>query len=320
MQYEVEKLERQFKLLRNREQLKMFFYDALQILDSLKAVIISDFKPDYFEVYALDSDISLKKNHGANVCEDAFITPSLSIDAIFKRELIENQNPKRTYRLPGVISVNDDDYEVFCLMNEVKALIEKAFVETGILKNRERGAFAQECNPGKRTISLVELYRKVVTIEEPLESVSFTWGNHVPQIKTFTKTELLNELEQLKHADKDSGWNHGVDRDIAIVEMYPSYAMFRTTRTIPPHPRVNLKFINKIDVEYKGVMRSTNRLQKHGHLPLIIRSSTVDIESVKLIGLCDSEKERKKDRLDSIKGYEEAPILKGFMNLFVKAP
>lgn len=319
MQHEVEKLGKELKDLSNKEHLRLFFFECLSCLDNISYEMSQNFEPDYYAAYLLDIDLSVEKNDGATISLDKPVSANACLDVILKRELLDNQHPKRTFRLPGVMFVSDDIFQNMKLINELKDLIKKSITRTNILTKRERGKFAQSMYHGRSTLSLVELYRKVVLINDPLESVAFTWGVKVPQIKTYTRDELLLALEELKHPDRSYSWNYGLDKDIALVESQPSYAKFRTRRDIPPHPRVNLKFCKPITVEHNGVKRETDRLQKHGHLPIIVHSGTSDFSSVDITGLRSSSAVFEREgRPDIISDYQAFPVLRGFMPMYMK--
>lgn len=319
MQREVEKLNEDLKELSNKEHLRWFFYECIRCLDNIKEEVSKDFVPDYYAAYLLDADLSTEKNDGASICVDKPVSASACLDVIFKRELHENQHPKRTFRLPGVIFVPDKVFQNIKLINEVKDLIKTSITQTKILAPRERGKFAQSMYHGRSTLSLLELYRKVVLINDPIESIAFTWGVKVPQIKTYTREELLLALEDLKHPDRSYAWNYGIDKDIALVESQPSGAMFRTRRDIPPHPRVNLKFTQPISVEYNGVQRETDRLQKHGHLPIIVHSGSNEYSTVEITGLRSSSAVFEREGRPDIKSdYQAFPVLRGFMPIYMR--
>lgn len=317
MRYEIELLEKQLENLKDQSDLQFFIYECIKQMGEFNKVLHEIFKPSYASIFKLDSDLSLSCNDGAEINGDEGQDKCrLIVDSITKLFLLPEQHPKRTYRLPGVAVVNNETFELISMVNKVKLMVEEAMTQSEILHPRMRGDFIKKLNT-QGVVSLKEFYRKVVLVPFAVDTISFTWGNKVPQIEKYSKPQLLRELEDLLEGAEENR-KFGLKSDIAIVKKYPDSAIFRTTREVPPHPRVNFKLKNPEYVESKSGLRLTDVFQRHGHLPIILNDESNAVGSFHINNLKSSSETRQREgRPNVMSNYKKVNILKGNLELMV---
>jgi hypothetical protein len=313
MGYSNEYLEKQMDLVVERNGLRMFLSQAMEALRCYGLKFTEELVINEISLYQLDSDLSVESNVGANVSfdnEKSRCAELLSF-AITKIERLESQHPKRTYRLPGVVNVDGNTYENVKNIIKTKKLIKFAMIKANILDGRERGVFFKKYI--NSNIMLKELYRKPTLLGNEVGSISFTWGNHVPQTHILTKKEVVDILNvELEFAEQHSKFSSSkIADEIQLVKDLSSASVLKTIRGIPPHPRGNIKYLRP-KIWEDG--RLTDRVQRHSYLPFFINGDECKASSYSISGLKDSEGERRKERPNNNAEFE---LLIGRLNLHV---
>lgn len=286
----IEFLQRQSSTITNPSALRMFVFECMKVFDALNDNLRESLQSKQAFVFDICDDLSGTNLPGAqvNLVTDEKNSLELIKYGLTKYLLTSEQNPKRTYRLPGVINVSRACIDLVSSINMVKALIEDSMTNPKILHPRMRGDFFRKNI--RMGVSLKELYRKINIVREPVESLSFTWANHVTTSDSVGFEELCDLLEsEIAECGESerNGLAISIKQDLESVLSLGSAAEYKILRPIPPHPRVNL-IVNK-----NGV---TTKEQIHAHLPILIDGDVSSVGSYIVKGLKDSHTERRARR------------------------
>lgn len=251
-------------------------------------------------VFSIDDTLSASNNERSevNLVTDADKARELFIFSIKKYFLLRGQNPKRTFRLPGIVNLGVESYSLLSDICNLKEFIYDC-MQSEFLPVRERGKFFKTHVKGG--VVLKELYRKPVLLSSPVKSLSFTWSNNVPLIHTVTKEAVLKGLKVEQDEARACSRSDKVGRiggEIELIESLPSGVVLKKRRIVPPHPRVNIVYHGEI-VNMSGTV--TREQQVHGHLPVVLNSIHSPVGSYVIKGLDDNNHVQKKKRTDTIR-------------------
>lgn len=301
--------------LKDKDILVKFLKELLVEYDECVENLRANFHSQFAIVFKIHDDLSGDNLPGVKVesiLEDVR-AKDMAVGAFCKYKKWNQQNPKRTYRLPGVVVVDEMTLDIISNLNSYKRLIEDIVTDTSLIDVRKRGSFIKQHI--HNNIVLKELYRKVVVVEQPVNHVSFTWGNNVPQSSLVSKKAVIEEIQHdIEQAEATSrvAFASELMKELSLVRRISPSAIFKKRRIVPPHPRANLTFVTPLLKRGKLVEVE----QKHAYMPIILSSQNNPVGTFSIEGLKDSHEERRAIRLFANKGFE---LLIPRMNLYVSS-
>jgi hypothetical protein len=288
--------------IKTKEMLSEYLKDCLVLLEHSINVFESRLLVHHLVVFSIDDELESAQNHQTTV--DNILDFDLAITkfkfAVRKYCKLPLQNPKRTYRLPGVVNLSEQSFSDLQRICSIKNLIECSMCSK-VLDPRVRGQFFK-LNV-KHGVMLKELYRKPVLIGVPVKSLSFTWSNNVPlrQTKTVESIKCFIEGEKSQaRISKRVGFVKNLNDELDLLSKLPNDSVLKISRVIPPHPRVNI-VMKDILLSLDSDVGGKRECQKHGHLPIVLNIKQNPVGTYSIRGLGDNDHERKGIRADKTK-------------------
>mgnify|MGYP003866664263 CR=1 FL=1 len=218
--------------------------------------------------------------------------------------LLDVQDAGTAFRLPGWLVVDEDDltpvHEVNRLKEELRSAIRAVAEEA---PDRER-----LCRRLFPRCSMNQIYRRVVTVDGPLEALRFTWS---PSTVSTTRLEpaavhaTLEKRRATALAANRTEWVQAIEIALRRVASLPSSSVVLRRRPVAPHPRATL-FVTR--------GRGAKKSMVHANLPIVLPRSCADIEVSDLRGF---DRERRRRQRSDKRVLE--PILEG-LHLYVERP
>jgi len=216
--------------------------------------------------------------------------------------LMDAQDAGTAFRLPGWIVVDSDDLEPVHHVNrskdELRAAI-RAVAEEGPARERLCRRLFPSC-------SMNQIYRRVVTAEERLEALRFTWSPTTVATTRLAPTDVHASLgRQLTEAlaANRTEWVQALEIARRRVASLPSSAKVLRRRPVAPHPRATL-FVTR--------GRGARKSMVHANLPIMLTRASADAE---ISDLRPFDRARRRAQRSDKRALE--PILEG-LHLYVE--
>ena len=219
--------------------------------------------------------------------------------------LLDVQDAGTAFRLPGWIVVDDDELEPVHEVNRLKESLRaaiRALEEEGPARER----LCRRLFPG---CSMNQIYRRIVTSEEPLVALHFTWSpSTVSTTRLAPRTvyqTLGKRLDEALAANRHE-WVQALEIARARVASLPSSSVVLRRRPVAPHPRATL-FVTRGQGARKSMI--------HANLPVILPRSCADMEVKDLRGF---DRARRRAQRSDKRVIE--PILEGLFLYVERVP
>lgn len=171
-------------------------------------------------------------------------------NAIKRFEYVDNQAPRETFQLTGVLSANQQMIDIVKSINLDKSIIRQSYSENHINKNKlKRNYIANATNLPR--LSIKQLTRKIPVIDYKPDFISFSLCN-TKSIKKVNKEFLIDKL-------KDR-YDSGAKEDLLCLEL-TNTKEFALISESYQHLRANIR---------KGVGSQCTRKQLKCSLPLFV--------------------------------------------------
>ena len=203
----------------------------------------------------------------------------------------EDQDRKSTLRLPGLVLVDDEVVSKARDFNFAKKEFKKAMGELPANFPRADIKSAVEC-------CFLHAYRNILVIDEPVESIGFSWASVNHSVKRITVKDLREQIGSYyisptgtgDEAEDELGDVGG--RMLALISQLPENEILAIKRPVKPHVKVNYKL-------YDSGWKSAD-----GSMPVLIsKSASEDIKSVSELSVAT----RKRAPRESV--YSSEPII-----------
>lgn len=204
----------------------------------------------------VDPSIYLKRATGAEAW-------NLAMEAYGRFHLLEGQHPMATFRLPGIIYVENLD-EILPIVEDINTT--KKILETLVtsVPSSARHKFTYETLPGA---IMLQVYRKIVALPESARRFVFTWAKRTTGSETLSISQalaLVREAVRLKTAKEGDLFPQvsmaQLKSEITLLEALYSDQALQIYRPIAPHPRL-------VAFDKEGTVKPF--LQYHANLPIL---------------------------------------------------
>lgn len=207
-------------------------------------------------------------------------------------EYAKNQDRKSTVRMPGVAIVPDGIIDLAIKVNEDKSALSEFILS---LKDSSlKRQIKRELN-----VCLLHCYRHIVTIQQPVTAVTFTWVTSNSSVKKLTIKELRKQITSFHFTDASisNANNSGTVENaksgmLELLKSLPENEVVALKRTVRPNVRVRVKGEN-------GWLKSPF----DGAMPIMIAKSAYN-DNVLLSNLKTPVERPKKSRV-----FEDAPLI-----------
>lgn len=180
----------------------------------------------------------------------------------------DGQDPASTRICPALVGVSITTLEVAHQVNKAKSFLQKALKDMDGIKIEERDRKTGACilrplikvavaSLGHARLHRRQATRKLVTLEDTPESVSFIWSR-LPKIESIDIEEARHQLES--RLEKTQGSSLLIEEDLRRLNQLHSAERLAIVNPPHLHPRANIAWLME--------ERATRRGQKRAVLPI----------------------------------------------------
>ncbi|KZX86471.1 hypothetical protein A3715_00040 [Oleiphilus sp. HI0009] len=227
------------------------------------------------------------------------------------------------FRLPGFIQLTGppelqekarlDIVSVNAIKDEIRAFI------SSIPTRDLRFDIVHSALPSVVTLQLT---RKILLINEPLLSVTYSWGVK-SSIKTLSVNEAIDLIERSRFhtRDVDSAltWSQMCDKNISLLNTLPKNEVLRQRRSLRVQPMQNLRFTEKVpkiinkNTSSEEVVMVHKKKRVDASLPIIVLGDNLPVSSTQLKNFDAQVQKNRGKRADRL--TQDSPFIEHF-NLF----
>ena len=216
--------------------------------------------------------------------------------------LLDIQDAGTAFRLPGWLIVDAEELAPVHAVNAHKESLRAAIRELAEeAPDRER--LCRRLFPG---CSMNQIYRRIVTVEERLEAVRFTWSPTTVSTTRLAPADVYATLEKRLAealAANRTEWVQALEIARRRVASLPSSSVVLRRRPVAPHPRATL-FVTR--------GRGAKKSMIHANLPVMLTRHSADLTVSDLRGF---DRDRRRRQRSDKRVLE--PILEG-LHLYVE--
>lgn len=203
-----------------------------------------------------------------------------------------NVSTKSTFRLPGCLLLTPVNVahglQLIERVNTLKQQFADIVAENIPETNKRFVVLHEHLFPGLITL---QLYRKIIAVAHPLQSIRFSWANK-QSITSPTREELLTQLKRAQQKpgrsllpDDYEAWVESVAKEINLIQSLPGDSQFRIRRPVKVQPMIRFAPV----LGYSGAapkpmscpLPAIVFLRNDEHIPIIRPLSPYDKNQIK---------------------------------------